>query len=297
MNRQNVTFQSENDTCAGWLYTPDLPASATVVMAHGLAGVKEMGLDAYADRFAAAGYNVLVFDYRHFGASEGVPRQLLDIGKQQQDWIAAVRFARTLPGVDASAVALWGTSLSGGHVLAVAKEVDAAAVISQVPHTDGPVSTIALGPAKIARLAVPAVRDVANALFGRAPHYVPATGEPGDLALVTNDEAAVRYMGLVPDGHEFDQRVAARLIFRVALYTPGRHLKRLGVPVLMQIGLRDRTTPAKPALKHAKRSTTATVRTYDVGHFEPYTGDKFETFVAEQIAFLDRIFSRQAATT
>ena len=72
-------------------------------MAHGLAAVKEMRLDAYAERFAAKGYHVLVFDYRHFGGSEGSPRQLLDIGKQHADWAAAVDYAQpdrrwTVPG-------------------------------------------------------------------------------------------------------------------------------------------------------------------------------------------------------
>ncbi|MGX9145996.1 hypothetical protein [Mesorhizobium sp. 128a] len=49
-------------------------------MAHGLGGIKEMRLDAFAERFSDAGYACLVFDYRNFGASEGAPRQLLDIG-------------------------------------------------------------------------------------------------------------------------------------------------------------------------------------------------------------------------
>ena len=60
-------------------------------MAHGLSGVKEMRLYAYAEKFAHAGYNVFIFDYRHFGESSGEPRQLLDINKQHQDWSAAVR--------------------------------------------------------------------------------------------------------------------------------------------------------------------------------------------------------------
>ena len=46
-------------------------------MAHGFSGVREQRLDAYAERFAQAGLAVLVFDYRHFGASGGEPRQLL----------------------------------------------------------------------------------------------------------------------------------------------------------------------------------------------------------------------------
>jgi len=49
-------------------------------------------LDAYAERSAATGFAALVFDYRHFGASSGEPRQLLDINRQLADWAGAVAF-------------------------------------------------------------------------------------------------------------------------------------------------------------------------------------------------------------
>ena len=291
MSREDVTFQSKDETCAAWFYPAETAnATATVVMAHGLAGVKEMRLDAYAEQFALAGYNVLVFDYRYFGASTGTPRQLLDLAKQRDDWAAAVAYARGRSDVDGAKVVLWGSSLSGGHVISVATQLGAAAVISQVPHTDGPVSTLAIGPTQIVRLARHALWDVARALTGREPHYVPATGAPGDLALITVGDSSKRYLGLVPEGQKFDQRVAARLILHIAMYSPGRHLKRLTMPVLLQVGARDQTTPAKATLKHASRSS-AVVRNHDVGHFEPYTGDLFQTFVAEQVEFLDRTFS------
>ena len=107
-------------------------------MAHGFSGVREQRLDAYAERFADAGLAVLLFDYRHFGASDGEPRQYLSIRCQLDDWRAAVAHARGLDGVDPDRVALWGTSFSGGHVIAIASE-DAriAAVVSQAPFTFG----------------------------------------------------------------------------------------------------------------------------------------------------------------
>ncbi|MDL2424944.1 CocE/NonD family hydrolase, partial [Pseudomonas sp. BAgro211] len=84
------------------------------------------------------GYACLVFDYRHFGDSEGMPRQLLDVKKQLQDWKAAVAFVRTQKEVNGRRVILWGTSFSGGHVLSTAAEdMQVAAVVSQCPFTDG----------------------------------------------------------------------------------------------------------------------------------------------------------------
>src|SRR5690606_41169270 len=66
--------------------------------------------------FAAAGYAVVVFDYRSFGESEGEPRQVLDIAMQHEDWRAALRFARSLEGIDHTRVVAWGTSFSGGQI-------------------------------------------------------------------------------------------------------------------------------------------------------------------------------------
>lgn len=285
--REDISFESYGVTCRGWFYpaedtAPGAPGPC-VVMAHGLAAVKEMRLDAYAERFAAAGLNVLVFDYRHFGDSDGEPRQLLDITKQHQDWAEAVAHARSRPEVDAARVALWGSSLSGGHVMAVARRVAPACVVAQVPHVSGPMSTMELGARAVARLLPHGLRDVARAVRGREPHYLPAAGRPGDHAVMTAPEA-MEYLDLAPEG--FDDRVAARFALAIGLYSPGRSLRHLTMPVLVQVGLRDETTPPHPAVKAAEGALTARVSSYDVGHFTPYTGEMFEVFVSEQTDFL-----------
>ena len=287
MSREDVTFRSHGETCAGWFYTAEAARSAaTVVMAHGLAGVKEMRLDAYAERFAAAGYHVLVFDYRHFGQSTGTPRQLLDIKGQHQDWLAAVDYARSRAEVDPERIVLWGSSLSGGHVMAVAAKVRPVAVVAQVPHVSGVSSVLEGGAKQALRLTGHGLLDLAGSLLGREPHYIPATGAPGEAALMTAPEAT-QYLELVPPGHAFDQRVAARFALAIGLYSPGRQLRRLDVPVLVQVGLDDQTTPPGPAIKAARRSAAATLSKHEVGHFTPYTGELFETFVSEQLKFLD----------
>ena len=89
-------------------------------MAHGFSAVKEMYLDSYAEVFAAAGFNALVFDNRNFGASDGEPRQEIDPWAQIRDYRHAITYATTLPEVDANRIGVWGSSYSGGHVLVVA---------------------------------------------------------------------------------------------------------------------------------------------------------------------------------
>src|SRR4051794_6124540 len=156
--RRDLTFPSGGDQCAAWFYEPEGGAAAPaacVVLAHGFGGVRGARLDAFAERFAEAGLAALVFDYRHFGDSTGEPRQLLDIGRQLDDWRAAIAFARSLPEVDPDRVAAWGTSFSGGHVAVIAAEDPRlAAAISQGPYMDGLWALRVQGPANVARLTV-----------------------------------------------------------------------------------------------------------------------------------------------
>src|SRR3954468_16202201 len=176
--RRDLTFPSGGETCAAWLFEPTTDADQPwpcVVLAHGFGGTREVRLDAYAERFAAAGIAALVFDYRHWGASSGLPRQLLDIGRQLDDWRAAIACARGLDEVDAERVAAWGTSFSGGHVLCIAAEdLRLAAAISQVPFVDGLWALRAAGRAAALRLTVAALRD--RLLPGE--HAIPIVGAP-----------------------------------------------------------------------------------------------------------------------
>jgi fermentation-respiration switch protein FrsA (DUF1100 family) len=288
MHRKTIHFDSHRTRCAAWFFECDRPGKRPcIVLAHGLAGIKEMRLDAYAERFVTAGYNALVFDYRHFGESEGEPRQLLDIAKQHQDWHSAIKFARSQPNVDPKQIALWGSSLSGGHVIAVAdQDRSVAAVISQVPHMLGLTSGLAGGLVSGTRLTMHAIADVFAGLIRRSPHYVNASGRPGELALMTATGAADGYLHLVPKGQSFDQRVAARFVLSAMSYSPGRKLRTLSMPTLVQVGLKDTTTPPSGALKSCRGAKTAILKTYNTGHFEPYVDPLFETFVGDQLMFL-----------
>src|SRR4051794_15139898 len=232
MSRTDVTFPSQGLELAAWLYRPEGEGPhPIVVMAHGFSGTRELRLDAYAERFQAAGLGALVFDYRHFGASGGEPRQLLDIRRQLEDWAAAIAFARALDGVD-ERVALWGTSFAGGHVLeAAARDGGIAAVVSQIPFTDGLASMRVANPRVAARLTVLAARDELTRLTHRPPVRVPVAGAPGSTALMTAADALPGVEALSA-GHDIDHTVCARVGSRIGTYRPGRALRRLVAPVL-----------------------------------------------------------------
>ena len=120
--RHDVDFPSGDTFCAAWLYVPEgLGAPAPVIiLGHGLGATREMRLDAFAERFAQAGFAVLAFTYRHFGDSGGSPRQLLSIKRQLVDWDAAIAHVKARGDVDGSRIAVWGSSFGGGHAITVA---------------------------------------------------------------------------------------------------------------------------------------------------------------------------------
>lgn len=292
MRRLDVTFPSRGLRCAAWLYLPTGKRPAPViVMAHGLGGVRGMRLDAFAERFCAAGYACLVFDYRHFGDSEGQPRQLLDVNRQHEDWRAATAYARACPQVDGRRVVLWGTSFSGGHVLATAANDDGiAAVISQCPFTDGLASGLALNPLSSLKVTARALRDQVGAWLGAAPVTVALAGRTGEAALMTAPDVVAGYLGLLPPGAEdrIPNYVAARFGLQIIRYFPGRQAAKILCPVLVCVCDSDSVAPAGPTLRHVKRAPKGEIRRYPDGHFDIYVGAAFERVVADQLDFLGR---------
>ena len=138
--RKDITFNSKGLPCRGWLWVPDDLAegqkSPTIVMAHGFSAVKEMGLPDLAERFAAAGFVTLAFDYRYFGDSEGEPRCQLFPLEQVEDVRNAITWVSDQPEVDPQRIGVWGTSYGGGIVVYTATfDRRIKAVVAQVPAT------------------------------------------------------------------------------------------------------------------------------------------------------------------
>lgn len=284
--REDIQFTSGKDLCRGWLYRPEgRDRFPVIVMAHGLGAVKEMRLDAFAERYCASGYGCLVFDYRHFGASEGQPRQLLSIPHQQQDWHAAIAHARSLPCT--SGIVLWGSSFSGGHVIEVgSREKDILAVMSQCPFTDGIASALAMDFITSLKVTGRALKDLAAAATGRPPVMIQLAGKPGDTALMTAPDALPGYRALIPEGLQFPEEVAARIGLNIVRYRPGKSAARLRCPVLFCICDKDTVAPARSALKYARQAPVPTIERFPVGHFDIYTGEVFESLVSKQLHFL-----------
>jgi pimeloyl-ACP methyl ester carboxylesterase len=290
VQREDVWFNSGGDRISAWLYRPAVDGDAPLlVMAHGLGAVRTMRLDAYAERFSAAGYACLVFDYRNFGDSEGAPRQLIDIRMQLQDWTVAVAYARTLSGIDPNRIGLWGTSFSGGHVIATAARLPGiAAVVAQCPFTDSIASLGTLAPLISARITALATRDLIAARLGGTPVMVPTVGRPGEIALMNAPDAYPGFVKLVPDGTQLRNEVAARIGVKILPYRPGRLAAKVPCPILFCVCESDSVAPSEPTRRYAATAPRGEVKLYPEGHFDIYVGDAFERVIADQLDFLEK---------
>jgi fermentation-respiration switch protein FrsA (DUF1100 family) len=298
LTRVDVDFEVDGTRCAAWHYAGESDALRSeagrpcVVMAHGIGATRDSGLEEFATRFAAAGLSVVLFDYRHLGASDGEPRGLVWPRQQVADYRAAVERARGLDGVDPDRIVLWGVSLSGGHVFEVAAADDRiAAVIALTPGSDGLATSVSLsraqGPMPGLRLTLAGIRDlVASRRSGAAPVYVPLAGEPGSTAAVTAPGAGAAYEAIA--GPTWRNEITARSLLAIPAYRPIRRAAAVSCPVLVQVADEDRTVPPASQMDAGQRSR-AEVRHYPCDHFDVHPGGEwFETAVEHQLAFLTR---------
>ncbi|BBX17296.1 alpha/beta hydrolase [Mycolicibacterium duvalii] len=295
MTRQDLRIPAHGEQIAAYLYRPQVSGGDVpcVVMAHGFTGTRDDGLAEYAEAFCEAGCAVVLFDYRCFGASSGEPRQLLDIAEQHRDYHAVIAWARRLDGIDPDRIVVWGSSFSGGHVLAVAaQDPRIAAVIAQAPFTDAVASLREVPLRTVPRILAAAVRDQAGAWRGRPPRTVAAVGAPGTVAAMTSPDAKVGFEAILGPNSLWRNEFAARLMLRFPFYRPGRKTAKLHMPVLLCVCDEDVVTPPGPSVTAVHRAPHGQLRRYPYGHFDIYHDPRAK---ADQVAFLRRVLGPQLA--
>jgi dienelactone hydrolase len=264
-----------------------------VVMAHGLGGTRAAGLEPFARRFAAAGLHVLCFDYRYFGKSDGEPRQWISVQRQLQDWASAIAYARTLPGVDGSRIALWGSSFSGAHSVAAAvADGRVAAVSSQGAMMDGFASLLNLlrqsGPLHVLKLTAYGLADGARSLLGMGRVRIPVVGLPGESAALTTPDSKPGYLNIAPP--DWRNEITCTWALGLAMYRPGRMTPRLPCPALFCIATEDLVVPPEAMEDGARRGgAKVEVKRYPIGHFDIYVDEGFERASADQVEFFSRV--------
>ncbi|WP_423605274.1 alpha/beta hydrolase [Sphingomonas sp. MS122] len=125
VQRLDAHFPSDGHRLAAHVYLPPAAARAAgrmpgiVIDAPGTS-VKEITVPVYAIRLARAGYVVVSFDRRGFGASEGPVRQQMDPPQNIRDVRNATTYLLSREDVDPERIAILGICMGGGHTIQAA---------------------------------------------------------------------------------------------------------------------------------------------------------------------------------
>jgi fermentation-respiration switch protein FrsA (DUF1100 family) len=124
---ERAQFRAKDDIrLVGWVVRSPDSSAPWLLICHGNAGnISDAGRPEHYAGLVAAGLNLLAFDYRGYGESEGVPTE----AGLYRDAEAAYRFLRETLGVPPDRVYLFGHSLGSTVAVDLASRVPAAGLI------------------------------------------------------------------------------------------------------------------------------------------------------------------------
>jgi fermentation-respiration switch protein FrsA (DUF1100 family) len=287
--RDDVVFTVNDVILNGWLYRPGLSVPGpAIVMTHGFSCVKDLYIDRLAELFAHAGFAVLLYDHRNFGTSGGGVRGEIDPLQQVTDMREAVTWIGMQPGIDPDRIGLWGTSYSGGHVIALgAHDRRVKCVVAQVPTISGGQTFLRrVSPGAITSVRADFAKDRAARLEGEAPrmrHVIPQGDAPG---IYNGTDAVAYWTSAATVAPSWRNTVTLRSLELASEYEPGMLIDRIGpTPLLMIVADRDDVTPTDLALAAFNRAVEPKrLRLIPGGHFDPYI-NQFETASSEALAW------------
>jgi hypothetical protein len=279
VERRDIEFEVEGgDHLRGWLFRPGQGGGPhpAISMAHGYAGVKELGLERFAQAFAEAGFVVLLHDHRNFGSSDGAIRHDIDPWRQIGDWRRAISCLESLPDVDPNRIGVWGTSYAGGHVLVLgATDRRIRAVVSQVPTISGYDQGLRRVPPDATAALERLFDEDERAQFRGAPprRQQVVSDDPSVPASYRGKEALAFYLQPVPPGAWINE-VTVRSGRLARMYEPGAWISRISpTPLLMIVALADYITLTDLELRAYEQALEPRkLVTIEGGHFNAYLG-------------------------
>ncbi|EPV7591677.1 alpha/beta hydrolase [Acinetobacter baumannii] len=261
--------------------------SAVIIMAHGFAGLRQFKLIQYAQRFAQAGYAVILFDYRYWGGSTGKPREMISINSQLEDWKNMIQYASTCKFIDNRRIVLWGTSLSGGYALSLASELkNIQAIMVQIPYVDG-AETAKLYPLQRYPQALKlSSQDYMGSKMGLNPKRLPVVDQY-KLCFMPTADSYYGYLSIVNPDYYWSGEVPARVFFNLMRYRPIQLVRQINIPVLFIAAQHDSLIPIESSREAATNiAPFVSYHEWDMKHFDIYHGSWFEKAVTTQLEFL-----------
>jgi len=283
-----ISFLSENCKIAGNLYLPKNGVGKKIpgiVLCHGFAGVKELLIPAYAEKFAANGFAVLAFDYRGFGASDGEQGRLVP-RLQVEDIKNAITFLATQVEVDEECIGLWGTSYGGANAIVVASSDSRVKCLCvQLTFGDGErVITANMSAAEVIRF---------KEMLAKMQSKKEQTGKEMmvPISKVLSDEQSKKFFQEYANSPSLNIKIPFLTVAETMKHKPELFLKNITIPFLIVGAEKDSVNPVTESynLYSAAVAPKELFIIKDATHFELYSGKYFTQAIEKELAWFKYI--------
>lgn len=282
--------KSGQDVIAADFYRPqNVQKPAVILMAHGFAALRQFKLVYYAQKFAQAGYAVVLFDYRYWGGSTGRPRELVSLKDQLQDWNTMIQHVSERNSIDSHRIVLWGTGLSGGYVLSLAAALNnLQAVMVQVPFVDGTDIAKRYPLQYLPKVLKLSSQDYMGAKVGLKPKTL-AVANLASLCFFPGADAYAGYQSIVHPDYYWSGEVPARVFFHLMRYRPIQDVAKINIPVLLIAAQQDKLMSIESSRQTAANMASfVEYHEWEMGHFDIYQTAWLEKSLMTQLEFLQR---------
>ena len=254
--------------------------------------IKEMIAADVAEHFHAAGFNVLLYDPRTIGASDGLPRNEPNPARNVEDYHDALTFLKAQPSVDPKRIAFWGYSFSGLAALcAAALDKRARAVIAVSPVTVWHFT-------KWTKVLAKAMKDRESRLAGNKPVKLPMVTEdgqqPAGFAVGLEDEDVYNIITRSAEVQpSFVNETTLSTYYHIAAFQPFGLLPFVSpTPVMVVTGENDVVSPAE--LQRTKicdvfQEPKKLLMVPQKGHMNVLSGQEGPEVLDAQVAFLKEV--------
>jgi uncharacterized protein len=283
-------------TLRGWLYRPEAATGAVpaVVMAHGFSATRHMGLPAFAEALAAAGYAVLLYDHRNLGDSDGEPRQEINPWAQARDYRYALTWVSAQSGIDPDRLAVWGSSFSGGEAMVVAAvDPRVKAVIANAPFAglgrtyEDSAAAFAVLRAALEDESGSGPADSTEAPIGPLAVIRTTGGDPDARAYLPQPESTEWFEAVGP-GSGWQNTFTLRGLGGTPGFDPAVAAPYIAPAALLMVVMSDDVVAGAEAARqtYAIASEPKHLEEFPGHHFVPYSGAAQDRAVGHMIAFL-----------
>ncbi|ATL91568.1 hypothetical protein CK911_01225 [Aeromonas sp. CU5] len=280
------TYRLSNGIALTWRSTSRLGKQPTIILCHGFAGVQNFLLPSFAEAFVVAGYATVTFDYRGFGDSGGERGRLVPT-LQIDDIVSVVNWVKNNAAVDTERIALWGTSLGGGHVFgAAAKNIGIKCVISQLGFSDGnKLITGAMSGEE---------RESFIALLDKVAEKNNSSGKEMFVSItrVLSDVESKSFFEMNKALHpNMDIKIPFLTVREIMNYKPEQYAKSVVCPALVVVAGKDRVNPIEQGRALYESIAANEKNIYEVAeaaHYDFYKGEFFRDVISVQIDWLKR---------